>query len=119
MTIADPARFSPWFTLDAEGLAAAPDGPAVVQVKVLGPLLGYPRGQSAMIWYGALGRCAAELPPALAALAAALPTRELRWRLQATPTPRAPLAALLAAFATRFGAVPRFNTPEPHEPTSV
>jgi hypothetical protein len=40
-----------WFELTRDGLSAAPDAPAAVQVRRRDGLVIYPRGKSAMVYY--------------------------------------------------------------------
>ena len=96
-------RFSPW----SDGPEDAPGGTLVVQVKVLGGLLDYPRGKSAMVWYGVVEDCTpAAVAEALARVAAALPGRPLVWRRLEVERPGVHVAELLARFEARFGGAP-------------
>lgn len=96
-------RFSRW----SEHPDEAPGGAAVVQVKVLGDLLDYPRGKSAMIWYGVLADCtAAELREVLDQLSETFASRSLVWRHLAADRPEVHLGELLTRFEERFGASP-------------
>ena len=45
-------RFCPWYALKASG-DHAPAEPGVLQLRLAAGLLDYPRGKSAMVWYGA------------------------------------------------------------------
>jgi hypothetical protein len=96
-------RFSRW----SEHPDEAPGGAAVVQVKVLGELLDYPSGKSAMVWYGVLADCtAAELRVVLDQLSETFASRSLVWRHLVAERPEARLGELLARFEDRFGAPP-------------
>lgn len=105
---AAPDRFSPWRPLDADALGDVVEAVAVVQVKVQGPLLAYPRGQSAMLWYGATPRDAAELAE-VASHGADEVAGALVWRALPARDAEGRLARLLGAFEARFGAPPRLN----------
>lgn len=100
--------FGRWEPLDA---AIAPKGAGCFQVRGE-PLVDYPTGKSAMVYYGADD---AELAPAVARLRAALSNGEragLSIRFAPPETSRAPsetLARLLDRFRDRFGAPPCFN----------
>ncbi len=96
-------RFTGWFTESAE----APGAPALVQVKVMGALLSYPQGRSAMVWYGAIMPCTEDaLERVLAPLRIAHPDHTLGWRYIVTASPEPELNRLLARFQARFGALP-------------
>ena len=96
-------RFSHWERETGE----APGGAALVQIKVLGALLRYPEGQSAMVWYGVLEPCdASSLSLRLNALQSVYPERTLVWRALCTPSAEAELTRSLARFQARFGALP-------------
>ncbi len=95
-------RMSEWL----EPSAPAPDGPAFVQVKVLGTLIDYPTGRSAMLWYGAGPSAHALVATGLEAsrpIAGALP---LRWRYLSDDHAERALDALAERFVRRFGALP-------------
>ena len=101
-------RFGKWYALeDAAEYAAA--GPGVYQLRIARGLLSYPRGQSAMIRYGA-GPNVREL---VAELAAAHRGRDFLCRFSEDLSPRESadpggiLARLLQTFETRFGTAPR------------
>ena len=100
----DPDRFSPWFPLDTP----APDVAGVVQLKVVGELIRYPRGASAMIRYDAGDSVAAIVLAAPQLLAGRWLLAAVRWRYQALPVAmaRAQLARLRGRSAVRFGALP-------------
>jgi len=104
---AAPARFSAWRPL-ALGAPALADH-AVVQFKVLGRLLNYPLGQSAMVWYGVTPRDGADLSALAARAREELPGATLVWRSLPTPDPERRLEPLLSAFRARFGGPPRCN----------
>lgn len=101
--------FGRWLPLDG---AAAPDGPGCLQVRVgEGPsgLHDYPRGKSAMVYYGADdARLAVALDRFRAALAPADRAR-LFVRFDPRPDGTARLGKLLDEFRGRFGAPPLRN----------
>jgi hypothetical protein len=103
-------RFSPWFASALE----APGGTAFVQVKVVGRLVEYPLGKSAMVWYGVISSCSPDaLTRVLSELSTLLPDRELVWRYLSSSTCEARHEALSARFRARFGAAPGEVSP-PH-----
>jgi hypothetical protein len=98
--------FSAWFDPAALLHEVLPAGPVVVQVKLAHGLVAYPRGQSAMVFYG--------WAPAsdLAALVEGFPDAVAhRFRFRSEPESAAVLAALMDRFLTRFGATPRLHEP--------
>ncbi|MFT7625977.1 MAG: hypothetical protein ACI9WU_005169 [Myxococcota bacterium] len=102
----DTRRFSSWFRTAADGPHDSVPISAVVQVKIVGDLVSYPNGKSAMIWYGAtrdLKQCVADELPRLAA---SRPDHVVCWRFLPTPAPEEELAAVLGRFVRRFGSVP-------------
>lgn len=110
-----PVNFGTWYQL-LEASGAAPPAPGVVQARAERPLP-YPRGKSAMVFYGATaagedlrsyvtGRGAAELRQADAAGA-----RFVRFGVTDRPQPE--LARLLGQFSSRFGALPLTNLAPP------
>ena len=106
----DRDRFSEWLPLDAP----APAGPGIVQCKVVGDLIRYPSGASAMLRYES-GESIAELVRRAAeATAGHFATERVRWRYQqAEPAvARALLARLRARFVVRFGAPPLLDSRE-------
>jgi hypothetical protein len=103
-----PVNFGTWYQL-LEAPGAAPSAPGVLQARAEAPLP-YPRGKSAMVFYGATaadedlrgyvtGRGAAELHQADA--------RYVRFGL--TGRPQDELERLLRQFSSRFGALPVGN----------
>ncbi|MCP4448748.1 MAG: hypothetical protein GY811_25955 [Myxococcales bacterium] len=93
--------FVHWYPLvDAAGLA--PAAPGVYQVKVLGRLLEYPRGKSAMVCYGATGN----LREAVAELASESPDGDFLCRHQSSDAPAVLLDFVLGQFVRRFGVAP-------------
>lgn len=103
--MSDP-RFSSWFRPTKEAFAQMPAEPAVIQVKVGGPLIRYPLGQSAMVWYGSVQ---SGVSTALAVIEAAIDRvgdRQLLWRYLLSDTPETDLERLLRRFVTRFGGPP-------------
>jgi hypothetical protein len=103
--------FGPWLPLDG---AAAPDGPGCLQVRAgqgAAGLYDYPRGRSAMVYYGASDERVAD---ALARFREQLPPGErasLYVRFEGGAAARARCARLLDQFVARFGAAPRLNQP--------
>lgn len=106
-----PVNFGTWYQL-LEAPSAAPAAPGVLQTRAERPLP-YPRGKSAMVFYGAsaadedlrgyvAGRGAADLRQAGAAGA-----RFVRFGVTERPQPE--LERLLGQFASRFGAPPIGN----------
>ncbi|MDP6943847.1 MAG: hypothetical protein QF464_06815 [Myxococcota bacterium] len=86
---------------------AAPGGTSVIQIKVLDELLDYPRGKSAMVWYGVIFECTpVALRGVLEEVAGDFGGRRLVWRHQVSEEPEALLDGLLARFKARFGAAP-------------
>ncbi len=102
------ARFSQWVALAVapSKLAelASDSHVAIVQVKVLGRLLDYPTGKSAMVWYG---RDAGFDPRSLQAWS---PSDTLVARWLVVDDADAALSPLLARFIARFGRAPILNT---------
>ncbi len=96
--------FSTWRPIDA--LGEAPQAPGVFQVKIEGPLIDYPRGKSAMVYYGAG-------PDLRAALVAMVPSLThfgtLAWRILATADYQAQLERHLRRFRDQFDAAPAGN----------
>ena len=86
---------------------AAPGGTAIVQIKIVGDLLDYPRGKSAMVWYGVVIGCE---PFALEGVVEAVqrdhPERDLVWRYARSDDAEGQLKQLLTRFRARFGARP-------------
>ncbi len=102
-------RFCPWYPL-AEAGDHTPATEGVLQLRLATGLVDYPRGKSAMVWYGH----AADLRGVARALAAAHPGRQLVCRHLieidlATDLP-AFCAKLRAEFVRRFGTVPLFES---------
>ena len=102
--------FSSWRPLTA--FAEAPQGPGVFQIKVVDHLIDYPRGRSAMVFYGS----AVEVRAALAAVAQSMTTRfsslgPLVWRALATDRHAEELARHLQRFVEQFQSPPAGNQP--------
>jgi len=108
-----PVNFGTWYQL-LDAPSVAPPAPGVVQARAERPLP-YPRGKSAMVFYGASGAQedlrgyvtgdgAAELRRADAAGARFV-------RFGVTDRPQRELERLLGQFSERFGAAPLANTP--------
>jgi len=106
-------NFGTWYQL-LEASSAAPPAPGVVQARAERPLP-YPRGKSAMVFYGATGaeedlrgyvtgRGAAELRRADDAGARFV-------RFGVTDRPQRELERLLGQFSARFGGPPAANAP--------
>lgn len=106
-----PVNFGTWYQL-LEASSAAPSAPGVLQARAERPLP-YPRGKSAMVFYGATaidedlrgyvtGRGAGDLRQAGAAGARFV-------RFGVTPRPQPELERLLGQFSSRFGALPAGN----------
>ena len=109
MTDASP-RFSVWRHTATETLVSAPTGNGVIQVKTSGTLRRYPKGKSAMLWYGSADNCRTTLKQLLPKLAAAFPHESLRWRVRTTDNAPQEHQRLLVRFIQRFGAPPIGNT---------
>jgi hypothetical protein len=99
----DARRFSRWFTAEQ---APPADTPGLVQIKLAAELLPYPRGRSAMLWYGAGRSLPQTLSAGLGLAAERWPVAHLRWRYLASTQPDPLLAELLDRFVRRFGAPP-------------
>ncbi|HVK86660.1 MAG TPA: hypothetical protein VM513_21220 [Kofleriaceae bacterium] len=101
-------RFGPWYALAAAG-DHAPTGENVLQLRLAHGLLEYPRGKSAMVWYGHAtdGRTTAL---ALSRMHAGedLVCRHLI-ELDAATDLGAFCAKLRTEFVRRFGSVPAFE----------
>ena len=78
-----------------------------MQVKVLGELVNYPRGKSAMVWYGVVRCCTSSaMSGVLDEVATQFPNRELVWRHLVVAEAEARHDELVARFRARFGAPP-------------
>jgi len=102
--------FSTWQPLSA--ISEAPAGPGLFQVKAQARLLDYPRGKSAMIYYGGgpdLRAALAEVAPALATRFASL--APLAWRYFSTASHAESLARHLQRFSDQFHSAPVGNSP--------
>jgi len=100
-------RFGPWYPL-AEVGAHAPAAEGILQVRLATGLVDYPRGKSAMLWYGhALDTRAAALALATAHAGKDLVCRHLIEIEDATDL-GAFCARLLAEFVRRFGTRPMY-----------
>ena len=100
-------RFSRWSAEPSTVTAEA----ALVQVKVVEGLLTYPKGRSAMVYYGVLAPCSAPRVAALLTrLAADFQGQQLVWRFLASGSVEGELEQLLQRFVTRFGAAPKAMT---------
>lgn len=110
-------QFVPWYPLSEAG-QWAPASPGVFQVRVREGLLDYPRGKSAMVYYGAGDDVRAEAE----ALAAAYPDRDWLCRHAVDMTawerenPRLACELYLERFRARFGSPPMI--PERERPGS-
>jgi hypothetical protein len=104
-------RFGPWYPLAAAGVHA-PATAGVLQLRLASGLHDYPRGKSAMVWYGH----ATDVRAAALARAAAYAGRDLVCRhlieIDDTTDLGSFCAKLRTEFVRRFGAPPRFETPE-------
>jgi len=103
-------RFGDW-TEPAAAEVTAPAEPGVFQVRVKAGLLAYPRGKSAMLFYGA----AQDLRAGIAAFRLQVvprweqPETALWIRWKPARDPDAALRAYLDLFQGRFGALPARN----------
>lgn len=96
-------HMSPW----QDPPAPKPLVSGVVQIKLLGQLVDYPAGKSAMVWYGAGPSIAATATAGLEQSRRALdPDVRLQWRYAAVDSPQQPLRALVRRFVDRFGGLP-------------
>ena len=101
-------RFGPWYPLADAGLHA-PAAEAVVQLRLATGLIDYPRGKSAMVWYGhAPDARAAALALAIAYAGKDLVCRHLIEIDEATDLV-AFCAKLTGEFVRRFGTRPLFH----------
>ena len=101
-------QFGSWFPLDS---AEVPQAPGVFQIRVERGLLGYPRGKSAMVAYGAGAdlRAAVQelLRGAVGERARAHAPLLVRWVVLAPASePGAVLSRLRERFVAQFGAPP-------------
>ena len=103
-------RFGPWYALATAG-DHTPAGENVLQLRRASGLVDYPRGKSAMVWYGHTpdGRATAR------ALARAHAGEELVCRhlieIDAATDLAAFCAKLRSEFVRRFGSAPVFEVP--------
>lgn len=101
-------RFGPWYPLAEAGLHA-PAGEGVLQLRVAEGLLDYPRGKSAMVWYGHT----TDVRGVALALAADHAGQDLWCRHLIEIEPATDLAAFCAKlrgeFVRRFGTPPRYE----------
>jgi len=101
-------QFGPWYPLAAAG-DHAPAGENVLQLRVASGLLDYPRGKSAMVWYGHTLDCRATA----LALANAHVDEDLWCRhlieIDAATDLALFCAKLRSEFVRRFGTVPAFE----------
>jgi phosphoribosylformylglycinamidine cyclo-ligase len=107
-------RFGPWQPLD-RAVAQAPPRPGLFQVRGQA-LLPFPRGKSAMVFYGASADdqpLADRLAVAAGELARAAALGACWIRFADSPHPGVDLTRLLADFQSRFGALPPANEPQP------
>jgi hypothetical protein len=102
-------RFCPWYPLaDAGDHTPAAEG--ILQLRLATGLVDYPRGKSAMVWYGhALDARAVARALAAAHAGTGLVCRHLIEIDEATDLP-AFCAKLRAEFVRRFGMVPLFES---------
>ncbi|CAN5860312.1 hypothetical protein BH11MYX2_BH11MYX2_19680 [soil metagenome] len=102
-------RFCPWYALETSG-DHAPAEPGVLQLRLANGLLDYPRGKSAMVWYGASPDvCATALELARAherSPLGPLVCRHLIEIQERDPDFAAFCAKLRDEFVRRFGTVP-------------
>ena len=97
--------FGRWQKLAA---ATVPRRRGVLQARVAGELLAYPRGKSAMVYYDA----GDDLAAALARLGAAVPPgADILVRYAECDDPAGELARKLDEFTRRFGAPPAWSKP--------
>jgi hypothetical protein len=100
-------KFGPWYPLASAG-EHAPAAEGIVQVRLSSGLVDYPRGKSAMLWYGH----AADTRAAALALAAAHAGKDLLCRhlieIEDATDLVAFCAKLTGEFARRFGTVPMY-----------
>lgn len=112
-------EFGRWNALSPKGLLEAPEGPAAVQLRC-DPLLPYPTGQSAMVFYfyadndarAALGRVFHDelLRPGVRGFG------PLRFRvLPGGDEARIALERLFERFVELFGTMPKLHLEDPHE----
>lgn len=106
-------RFGSWYPLSAAG-DHSPEVEGILQVRLSTGLLDYPRGKSAMVWYGHVPNVRA----AALALAGAHVTRphgDLVARhlieIEVATDLGVFCAKLRADFVRRFGAPPQYETP--------
>ena|SRR6185436_8614654 len=98
-------NFGRWQKLAA---ATVPRRRGVLQARVAGELIAYPRGKSAMVYYDA----DEDLSAALARLGAAVPPgADVLVRYGECDDPAAELARKLDEFTRRFGAPPVWSKP--------
>lgn len=109
--------FGPWQELAA---ARPPAVPGVFQIRLGRGLLALPGGRSAMVFYGAGGDLARAVADFRTGILPGLPwaEAELRVRWRPATDPDGLLAALLARFRERFGALPPGNAAGPVSPPS-
>jgi len=105
-------RFSKWFGTTRELIVMSPTHPCILQFKLLGRLLDYPNGKSAMVYYGTGNTCRELLEAVLPQLQERFADQELVWRykLQAQPAPGCQI--LIQRFEKRFGGPPVANRQE-------
>lgn len=114
-SVAEPLRLSQWTAAGADDEPAALEAisglPGLIQIKTAGPLVSYPRGRSAMLWYGAGDDMFSIV---LAGLKHAYAWPELHWRFLQIAQHQALLGSHLERFEGRFGALPvAMTTPLP------
>jgi hypothetical protein len=98
-------QFCPWIALE-DTPARVPKAPGVFQVRVKTGLIRYPRGQSAMVYYGA----SLQLDHDVTAFAHRHIGQPLLCRFAEVPAgtdPQPELERLLERFVRRFGSPPR------------
>jgi len=101
-------RFGPWYPLADAGVHA-PVAEGVLQLRLANGLVDYPRGKSAMVWYGHdLDTRAAALALAMAHAGKDLVCRHLIEIEDATDL-AAFCAKLMAEFVRRFGTHPMYH----------
>lgn len=103
-------RFGPWYPL-ADAGDHAPSAEGVLQLRIATGLLDYPRGKSAMVWYGH----AVDVRAQALALAAAHTGKDLLCRHLIEIDEASDLGSFCAKLRTEF--VRRFGTPPLYETT--
>lgn len=108
-------RFCPWYGLADIG-ERAPAIAGVFQIKLMGALLSYPRGKSAMLRYGHGARLSQALAPVAAELSGHPQADRFACRHQIADDERAAeqlYRTVLDQFIARFGTPPRLPSVSP------